>query len=82
MQREKDDLRSSAGFLQRLRRSKAIELRHGDVQHGDVRIQPADRLNGLPAIGHRRDDGEVIREQIRNRVEHSPMVVGDDNRRA
>ena len=42
-----------------LSRFNAIELRHADVEYGDLRVMFGDQFDGLPAIAGLGDDLEV-----------------------
>src|SRR6185436_8704442 len=76
---EKHDGRARSGVLELAKGLEAVESRHVDVEHDDVRLDDAGDVERLPTVGRDAGDVEFGPEHRGDTAEHSAVVVDEQD---
>jgi hypothetical protein len=68
---------SNSGLAEHPQRFHAVQQRHGDIEHNDLRIQLPGERDQLPSIGGNSNHVIVSREQLAERLGKNAVIVGD-----
>lgn len=79
---EEDDLCLDAASAESSRHVQAIEDRHRNVQHHDIRIEPLDQVDRARTIAGRAHDLAFLRHHLQGVIKELRVVVGEDRARS
>lgn len=82
MDREKDETSRPLRAPELARRFDAVEPRHGDVEHDDIRMKPLRLGEEQASLAHRTDDEKFVSQRVGRQCEHRLMIIGQQHTRA
>jgi hypothetical protein len=80
--REEDQARRPVQAPESARRFDAVEPRHGDVEHDDIRMESLRLKQEFASVAHGTDDETFTRENLGRQREHCRMIIGQEHAQA